>query len=71
MPVANGSEEVEVVTIADVLRRAKVDVTVASVERSLRITASRGTKIVTDKLIGEAAESAYDLILLPVRHQDH
>ncbi|KAG5407623.1 hypothetical protein IGI04_013742 [Brassica rapa subsp. trilocularis] len=62
------SEEVEVVTVADVLRRAKVDVTVASVERSLRITASLGTKIVTDKLINEAAESSYDLIILPVRH---
>ncbi|CAF2132926.1 hypothetical protein YC2023_032710 [Brassica napus] len=59
---------VEVVTVADVLRRAKVDVTVASVERSLRITVSLGTKIVTDKLIGEAAESSYDLIILPVRH---
>lgn len=57
------------VTIADVLRRAKVDVTVASVERSLRITASQGTKIITDKLIGEAAESSYDLIVLPVRLQ--
>ncbi|KAL0872637.1 hypothetical protein Bca101_022342 [Brassica carinata] len=69
IPVANGSEEVEVVIIADVLRRAKVDVTVASVERSLRITASQGTKIVTDKLIGEAAESSsYDLILLPGGH---
>ncbi|CAN7119984.1 unnamed protein product [Brassica rapa subsp. narinosa] len=56
---------VEVVTVADVLRRAKVDVTVASVERSLRITASLGTKIVTDKLSGEAAESSYDLIILP------
>lgn len=56
------------VTIADVLRRAKVDVTVASVERSVRITASQGTKIITDKLIGEAAESSYDLIVLPVRH---
>ncbi|CAH8274403.1 unnamed protein product [Arabidopsis lyrata] len=66
--VANGSEEVEVVTIADVLRRAKVDVTVASVERSLRITASQGTKIITDKLIGEAAESSYDLIVLPGGH---
>ncbi|ESQ53738.1 hypothetical protein EUTSA_v10025121mg [Eutrema salsugineum] len=68
IPVANGSEEVEVVTIADVLRRAKVDVTVASVERSLRITASQGTKIITDKLIGEAAESSYDLIILPGGH---
>ncbi|CDY49268.1 BnaA03g50810D [Brassica napus] len=59
---------VEVVTVADVLRRAKVDVTVASVERSLRITVSLGTKIVTDKLIGEAAESSYDLIILPGGH---
>ncbi|CAH2076935.1 unnamed protein product [Thlaspi arvense] len=65
IPVANGSEGVEVVTIADVLRRAKVDVTVASVERSLRITASQSTKIITDKLIGEAAESSYDLLILP------
>uniref|UniRef100_A0A1J3CC78 Protein DJ-1-like protein C n=1 Tax=Noccaea caerulescens TaxID=107243 RepID=A0A1J3CC78_NOCCA len=68
IPVANGSEEVEVVIVADVLRRAKVDVTVASVERSLRVTASQGTKIITDKLIGEAAESSYDLIILPGGH---
>ncbi|CAA7025240.1 unnamed protein product [Microthlaspi erraticum] len=68
IPVANGSEEVEVVIVADVLRRAKVDVTVASVERSLRITASQGTKIITDKLIGESAESSYDLIILPGGH---
>lgn len=67
IPVANGSEAVELVSIADVLRRAKVDVTVSSVERSLRITAFQGTKIITDKLIGEAAESSYDLIILPVR----
>ncbi|KAH0936062.1 hypothetical protein HID58_013179 [Brassica napus] len=64
------SEEVEVVTVADVLRRAKVDVTVASVERSLRITVSLGTKIVTDKLIGEAAESSYDLIILPLLKEE-
>lgn len=68
IPVANGSEAVELVSIADVLRRAKVDVTVSSVERSLRITAFQGTKIITDKLIGEAAESSYDLIILPGGH---
>ncbi|CAK9159028.1 unnamed protein product [Ilex paraguariensis] len=65
IPVANGSEEIEVVVIVDILRRAKVDVVVASVEKSLQILASGGTRIVADKLIGCAAESIYDLIILP------
>ncbi|XP_052194425.1 protein DJ-1 homolog C isoform X1 [Diospyros lotus] len=65
IPVANGSEEIEVVTIVDILRRAKADVVIASVEKSLHILASQGTKIVADMLIGSAAESIYDLIILP------
>lgn len=51
----------------DILRRAKLDVVVASIEKSVQILASRGTKIIADKLIGDAAESIYDLIILPVR----
>lgn len=54
-------------TIVDILRRAKVDIIVASVEKSVQILASQGTKIIADKLIGVAAESSYDLIILPVR----
>ncbi|XP_050261446.1 protein DJ-1 homolog C [Quercus robur] len=65
IPVANGSEAIEVVTIADILRRAKVDVIIASLEKSVQILASQGTKIVADKLIGDAAESIYDIIILP------
>uniref|UniRef100_A0A2P2L6T4 Uncharacterized protein MANES_10G080900 n=1 Tax=Rhizophora mucronata TaxID=61149 RepID=A0A2P2L6T4_RHIMU len=65
VPVANGSEEIEIVTIVDVLRRAKVDVEVASVEKSMQILASQGTKIVADKLLSDAAKSIYDLIILP------
>ena len=67
LPIANGSEEIEIVAIVDILRRAKVDVVVASIEKSVQILASRGIKIVADKLIGDAAESVYDLIILPVR----
>ena len=58
-------------TIVDILRRAKVDITVASVEKSVQILASQGTKIIADKLIGVAAKSTYDLIVLPVRQSKY
>ncbi|MFW5854428.1 MAG: DJ-1 family glyoxalase III [Thermodesulfobacteriota bacterium] len=65
VPIADGAEEIEAVTIIDVLRRAGVDVTVASVESGLEITASRGVRIVADKAISECVGGAYDLIALP------
>ena len=66
MPIANGSEEMEAVMIIDILRRAKADVVVASVEDRLEIVASRKVKIVADMLLDEAVKSQYDLIVLPV-----
>jgi 4-methyl-5(b-hydroxyethyl)-thiazole monophosphate biosynthesis len=45
VPIADGSEEIEAVCIIDVLRRAGAEVTVASVEKDLQITASRGVRI--------------------------
>ncbi|KAK6121552.1 hypothetical protein DH2020_044705 [Rehmannia glutinosa] len=65
IPVANGSQEIEVVTVVDILRRAKANVLVASVEKSRQILASNGTKIIADKMISDAADSVYDLIILP------
>ncbi|KAF3771901.1 DJ-1-like protein C, partial [Nymphaea thermarum] len=65
VPIANGSAEMETIVVVDILRRAHVDVIVASIERSKQIVACRGTKIIADKLIGDAAESTYDLIILP------
>ncbi|KAK3195808.1 hypothetical protein Dsin_027118 [Dipteronia sinensis] len=65
IPIANGSEEIEIVTIVDILRRAKVDVVVASVEKTTQIVASQGTKIIAEKLITNASEEIYDLIILP------
>lgn len=67
IPIANGCEEIEVVTIVDILRRAKVDVVIASVEENLQILASQGTKIVADKLISDNSDTIHDLIVLPVR----
>jgi 4-methyl-5(b-hydroxyethyl)-thiazole monophosphate biosynthesis len=64
VPVADGTEELEAVTIIDCLRRAGADVTVASVGQS-QITASRGVRLVADALISDCTKVVYDLIALP------
>lgn len=38
IPIANGSEEMEAIIIADVLRRAEAQVTLASVEETTQVT---------------------------------
>lgn len=64
VPVADGTEEIEAVCIIDVLRRAGVTVTVASVGKA-QITASRGLRIVADATIDKCASETFDLIALP------
>ena len=64
IPIANGTEEIEAVCIIDVLRRAGAAVTVASVD-TLQVTASRGVKLVADRLIADCVNETYDLIALP------
>jgi len=64
VPISDGCEEIEAACIIDVLRRADADVTVASVG-NLQITASRGIKIIADRLISDCVNESYDLIALP------
>ena len=65
VPIANGTEEIEAVCIIDTLRRAGAEVTVASVEATLQVTASRGTKLVADTFIADCAGTVYDCIAIP------
>ncbi|EXC18492.1 hypothetical protein L484_018673 [Morus notabilis] len=65
LPIANGTEPIEAVITIDVLRRAGADVTVASVEKQLRVDACHGVKIVADALISDCSQSVFDLITLP------
>jgi 4-methyl-5(b-hydroxyethyl)-thiazole monophosphate biosynthesis len=64
VPIADGSEELEAVCIVDVLRRAGADVIVASVD-GLQVTASRGVKLVADRLMADCINDIYDLVALP------
>lgn len=67
LPIANDSEEIEAVTIADVLRRAGVEVCIASVHATSRtITASRGVRICADEDLNEQVlASDWDMLVLP------
>lgn len=64
VPIADGTEEIEAVCIVDSLRRAGADVTVASVNH-IQVVASRGVKLVADRLIIDCQHETYDLIALP------
>jgi len=64
VPVADGSEELEVICIVDVLRRAGANTILASVGK-LEVIASKGIKLIADRLVGSCLDDEYDLIALP------
>ncbi|MEQ5286861.1 protein deglycase YajL [Providencia huaxiensis] len=65
--IAHGSEEIEFTITADLLVRAGINVTLASVteDGSLTITASRGLKIIADTPLIQVADEPFDAIVLP------
>ncbi|MEE1673876.1 DJ-1/PfpI family protein [Agarivorans aestuarii] len=65
--IASGSEEIEAVSIIDVLRRAEITVDVVSIEAdmSLEIVASRGVKLVADLHISDIDPADYQMLVLP------
>jgi len=64
VPVASGVEELECVTIIDVLRRADVGVRVCSIEER-EIIGANGIKIIADSLFLDEVVEDYDAIILP------
>ena len=65
IPIAHGSESLETVSLVNVLRRAGVKVTVASIERSKTVKGSRDIPLVADALFGTVAKKKFDAIVLP------
>ena len=67
IPIADGSEEIEAVTIIDVLRRAGVEVTVAAVNsgKSLQIRGAHGLEITADCSLDNCTDKPWDLIAVP------
>ncbi len=65
IPIADGSEEIEFVTVADILRRAGWTVTLAGLRGMEPVTASRKIKIIPDARWEELDLLSFDLLVLP------
>lgn len=62
--LAKGAEEMEVVIVVDVLRRAGIDVQLAGLDGTAPVRCSRGV-VITPDLALDAAKGPFDLVVLP------
>ncbi len=65
IPLADGVEEIEAVTLIDVLRRGGVDVTSAALGPTLTVEGSHGVKMLADEPWDSVDIEAFDAIALP------
>ena len=63
--IANGSEDIEALTVVDVLKRAGVDIKTVSINETEAVELSHGTKMICDLAIADADFSDADMLLLP------
>ena len=64
IPLAQGCEELEAVTIIDLLRRAGINVVTASLDEET-VVASRGVRLLADCLLDDVLDEDFDMIVLP------
>lgn len=63
--MADGCEEIEGLTVVDIVRRAKMDITMISVNGKREVTSSHGVTFLTDAVAEEVDYDALDGIVLP------
>ena len=64
VPLAEGFEDLEAITITDLLRRAQIEVITAGLKQG-PVRGSRGTVVVPDMSLDEALEQRFDMVVLP------
>jgi 4-methyl-5(b-hydroxyethyl)-thiazole monophosphate biosynthesis len=64
VPLADGCEEIEAVTLIDILRRGGIEVVAAGLKPG-PVKASRGVTLVPDTTLDEALGKEFDLVALP------
>lgn len=64
IPLAQGCEELEAVTVIDLLRRAGITVVTAGLDDK-PVKASRGVVLIPDTTLDKALTHAFDMVVLP------
>jgi 4-methyl-5(b-hydroxyethyl)-thiazole monophosphate biosynthesis len=64
VPLAQGSEELEAVTVLNILRRAGIEAVSASLDGQ-PIRGARGTMLIPDTSLDEALKRSFDMVVLP------
>lgn len=64
VPLAQGCEEIEAVTVIDILRRAGIEVVSAGLDAQ-PVRASRGVMLVPDTTLKSVLQQEFDMIALP------
>jgi 4-methyl-5(b-hydroxyethyl)-thiazole monophosphate biosynthesis len=65
VPLAEGFETIEALSVVDVFRRAGAHVDLASIGDSLLVTSSHNVQVMSDRLLVDCIKENYDLIVLP------
>ncbi len=63
--LAHGFEDIEAISVVDILRRADMDVKMVSVDGELSVTSAHGITIHADMLIEDVKKEDVELIVLP------
>ncbi len=63
--LADGFEEIEALTVVDLLRRAGIEITTASITGRKNVTGSHNITVEADALIGDIDFDSTDMIILP------
>lgn len=64
VPLAEGFEDMEAITITDLMRRGQIDVVTAGLKPG-PVQGSRGTIVVPDMSLDEALKQSFDMVVLP------
>ena len=64
VPLAEGFEEIEAITIIDLLRRAGAEVIIASLNKR-NVTGSHGLKVIADTVLDEVLNDDFEMVVLP------
>ncbi|MCW8894450.1 MAG: DJ-1/PfpI family protein [Sulfurimonas sp.] len=65
VPLARGFEEIEAVSIIDVLRRADIEVLVASLDENRAVKGANGITVMSDMHVKDVGADELDMIVLP------